>query len=69
MWGKIEGKTSIKLNLKVILNLVLVAVPVCFQNPCMNGGTCNEEGIVGFTCECIDGWGGEKCEVEGKENS
>lgn len=37
-------------------------VNLCYSNPCKNGGTCQRrEG--GYTCECLDGFIGENCQV------
>lgn len=38
----------------------------CISNPCMNGGTCEDE-VNSYRCICIDGWIGDTCEI-GKEN-
>ena len=32
------------------------------NNPCHNGGTCEEEiPPLDYTCECETGWGGKNC--------
>ena len=34
----------------------------CLNNPCLNGGTCeNVEG--GYTCRCVAGWEGPECDT------
>ena len=35
----------------------------CDPNPCLNGGTCDENGSE-FTCGCSGGYGGSTCEIE-----
>ena len=38
--------------------------PACYYNPCLNGGTCHEEGGGNYSCECRSGWpSGKRCEV------
>ncbi|XP_060109704.1 brevican core protein isoform X2 [Heteronotia binoei] len=34
----------------------------CIPNPCMNGGTCMEEGDH-FVCLCLPGYGGDACQI------
>ena len=34
----------------------------CELDPCLNGGTCNDE-VDGFTCDCISGFTGDTCDV------
>ena len=38
----------------------------CYNSPCMNGGTCNSiersnDNILGYTCDCRNGYHGENC--------
>ncbi|KAH1179811.1 hypothetical protein KIL84_005861 [Mauremys mutica] len=35
----------------------------CIPNPCMNGGTCSEEGDH-ISCICLPGYGGDTCETD-----
>ena len=42
-------------------SLLDLAVNVCASNPCRNGGTCRSSGS-GYTCSCISGWTGTRCE-------
>jgi len=35
----------------------------CIQNPCFNGGSCNEAGGGQFTCTCVTGYVGIVCEA------
>ncbi|XP_010170190.1 slit homolog 3 protein-like, partial [Antrostomus carolinensis] len=43
------------------------SVPInsCIQNPCQNGGTCHlaEANKDGFSCACVLGYEGERCEI------
>ncbi|KPJ11925.1 Protein eyes shut [Papilio machaon] len=32
----------------------------CLSGPCLNGGTCNDQGD-GYSCSCANGWMGENC--------
>ena len=34
----------------------------CSSNPCENGGICNEE-TDGYTCDCLYGYSGYRCQV------
>ena len=39
----------------------------CASKPCLNNGTCTNnsnstEGGLGFVCDCLEGWEGERCE-------
>ena len=50
-----------------ILSFILLhslEINVCEENPCQNGGVCeNEEDT--YTCNCIEGFTGDNCD-EGK---
>ena len=35
----------------------------CLDNPCLNGGVCNNTAGA-FTCSCPDGWEGTLCEED-----
>ena len=34
----------------------------CASDPCLNGGTCNDE-IGYYTCTCLEGYTGDRCET------
>jgi len=34
----------------------------CAQNPCLNGGQCQPNGMGGFTCVCVQPFTGQRCE-------
>jgi len=36
---------------------------VCIPNPCLNGGTCQTQGLLGFTCQCRSGFQGLTCQI------
>jgi len=38
------------------------AVVECTANPCQNGGTCDYQGEGQYTCRCLPGYTGSKCE-------
>ncbi|XP_072013212.1 uncharacterized protein [Amphiura filiformis] len=44
-------------------NRLLFIEPPCSSNPCENGGTCNNGGSGGYTCNCADGFEGTNCET------
>ncbi|CAH1779949.1 unnamed protein product, partial [Owenia fusiformis] len=35
----------------------------CFSNPCLNGGTC-DDGFHGYTCSCVPGYEGLRCDID-----
>ena len=35
----------------------------CDPNPCQNDGNCTD-GVNSFTCDCVDGFSGDNCEVD-----
>ena len=37
-------------------------VDECASDPCQNGGNCTD-GVNGYTCVCVDGYTGDKCET------
>ena len=37
----------------------------CQSNPCQNNGTCYG-GFTSFYCDCPFGFGGERCDIDGK---
>lgn len=46
-------------------NYLFQDVSPCLGNPCENGGTCIEGGVVGgYICKCREGYNGENCEGE-----
>ena len=46
-----------------------VAVDWCRGQPCLHGGTCLPAPATpaGFTCECEEGWAGQRCEEEAEQ--
>ena len=36
---------------------------ICIPNPCLNGGTCQTQGLLGFTCQCRTGFQGLTCQI------
>ena len=36
---------------------------ICVPNPCMNGGICQLQGVLGFTCQCRPGFQGLTCQI------
>ena len=45
-------------------NLITFLIAACDPNPCQNGGTCIDE-VDGFMCDCINGFTGVTCDIEG----
>ena len=43
--------------------VVAFLFPACYYSPCLNEGTCHEEGGGNYSCECRSGWTGKRCEV------
>ena len=44
------------------LFLHIIATDVCYSSPCTNGGSC-VGGSTAFTCNCVAGFTGPRCEV------
>ena len=40
-----------------------ISVNECEPNPCLNGGSCTEEGD-SYTCQCADSFTGDDCETD-----
>ena len=55
--NKLTDKTSV-FHLFSILD-----INECESSPCQNSGTCVENGIGMFTCECPAGYVGDMCET------
>uniref|UniRef100_A0A8C0IY84 C-type lectin domain-containing protein n=1 Tax=Chelonoidis abingdonii TaxID=106734 RepID=A0A8C0IY84_CHEAB len=49
-------------GLSCLLHSLHVLSDDCIPNPCMNGGTCSEEGDR-ISCICLPGYGGDTCET------
>ena len=54
-------------NKSVQSELLLLAIDhlgdICIPNPCMNGGTCQSQGLLSFTCQCRPGFQGLTCQI------
>lgn len=65
---KLRRALSRDLRRVKVLMLCYVFVPMIDTNyctkhqPCQNGGTCLNEGPVGYRCYCSEGFTGENCE-------
>lgn len=46
------------------LGFMFPDVQPCHSSPCLNGGTCKNDGDT-FTCTCFPGYQGDRCENEG----
>ena len=53
------------LQMKTIRNIVLLDQP-CAAKPCLNGGTCKKVDAKKFTCTCLPGYSGDRCQERGK---
>ena len=49
-----------------IFDLISTATP-CLSAPCYNGGTCRNVDA-SFECQCLPGYRGDRCEIEGNRN-
>ncbi|XP_028406423.1 fibropellin-1-like, partial [Dendronephthya gigantea] len=36
----------------------------CASSPCFNGATCVDEGATSYTCQCRDGYVGDRCDIK-----
>ena len=50
------------LFIDISLAVVCSFFQACDSNPCLNGGTCYEEAGGHYSCRCMSGWKGERCE-------
>ena len=50
---------------KKIRYIVLLDQP-CAAKPCLNGGTCKKVDGKKFTCTCLPGYSGDRCQERGK---
>ena len=41
----------------------IISVKACPAAPCLNSGTCNTNGLGGYTCSCLTGYTGINCEI------
>ena len=58
-------KSVIYAEVEIVIQLEhfpYLILDVCQSNPCQNNGTCAEV-INSFTCQCMPGWTGTKCET------
>ena len=46
-----------------IHNFVFKDIDECASNPCQNDGGCTAERPGSYSCNCIDGYGGNNCET------
>lgn len=51
---------SCKKSLFLRKQIELMAITTSLSAPCLNGGTC-EDRLGGYTCRCVDGFGGPHC--------
>ena len=58
----IHGNVCYLLDTVIVLIIAdfFVDVNECSSNPCQNSGTCND-GVNGYTCDCIPGYVGNEC--------
>jgi thioredoxin-related protein len=59
---KQDNKLGRKINICTFIFILLSDIDDCDPNPCKNDGTCNDE-INDYTCNCVDGFSGKKCET------
>jgi hypothetical protein len=48
-------------------NFTWQPVPKCATNPCQHNGTCTDVDLKNFTCACMAGYSGLRCEVNTNE--
>ena len=46
----------------IVLFFFIIDINECVSSPCENGGTC-QDGVNEYTCRCIPGWTGDRCET------
>ena len=42
--------------------ILFLDINECESTPCRNGGTC-EDGVNQYTCHCVDGYDGHRCQT------
>ena len=56
---------AVGVGVLVLIGLCLVtnAIPYCewHKNPCLHSGACQSKDRDGYTCACVEGWGGDAC--------
>ncbi|XP_077983821.1 sushi, von Willebrand factor type A, EGF and pentraxin domain-containing protein 1-like [Glandiceps talaboti] len=64
--GNIVAWSDFELNTMAEVEITVSAfceeIDLCLSSPCDNGGTC-EDNISGFTCHCVSGYHGDRCEI------
>uniref|UniRef100_A0A8C0ULY1 Brevican n=1 Tax=Cyanistes caeruleus TaxID=156563 RepID=A0A8C0ULY1_CYACU len=59
--GTLQGEALALLGTEEVPELCVCLAGGCVPNPCLNGGTCVEDGAH-LTCLCLPGYGGSSCE-------
>ena len=65
LYSSIMDMDHIKFNSKSCFFVLFITAPVtaCTRNPCLNGGSCSENGDkTKYICNCSAGFKGKKCQ-------
>ena len=53
----------VKFSCNMIIHYTFISSGIlCSSQPCLNGGTCEEQLLGGYVCLCTDGYIGDHCE-------
>ena len=52
------------MRINFIHSYFVISMDACYNNPCLNNGTCKHYGYDSALCSCTDDWTGSRCECK-----
>ena len=52
------------MRINFIHSYFVISMDACYNNPCLNNGTCKHNGHGSAACSCTDDWTGSRCECK-----